>query len=142
MTIVALGVTVSLAADGFDLSVGANVGFVSMLTTSVMVIHGLPAIAAVAIGLIAGAGIGIFNGLLIVKARVPDLLATLGTMFLFLGLTLIDDLGHLDRAGHAHRCPGHARPGQGLARVPVAGPRRHLRYPRPGRRSWSSSPSR
>jgi simple sugar transport system permease protein len=106
VAIVALGVTVSLAADGFDLSVGANVGFVVMLTTSVMVVHNVPAVAAVIIGLLAGAGIGVFNGLLIVRGRVPDLLATLGTMFLFLGLTLmmtsgqsvsqgmpIDDLG-------------------------------------------------
>jgi simple sugar transport system permease protein len=112
VAIVALGVTVSLAADGFDLSVGANVGFVSMLTTSVMVIHGVPAIGAVASGLLAGAGIGLFNGLLIVRGRVPDLLATLGTMFLFLGLTLIMTSGQSIAPGMPIDAQGTPAPGK------------------------------
>jgi len=112
VAIVALGVTVSLAADGFDLSVGANVGFVVMLTTSVMVIHGAHAIVAVIVGLLAGAGIGAFNGLLIVKGRVPDLLATLGTMFLFLGLTLMMTSGESVAPGMPIDDQGTPAPGK------------------------------
>jgi len=89
VTIVALGVTVSLAADGFDLSVGANVGFVVMLTSTVMVRFALTGPSAVVLGLGAGAFIGLVTGLLIVKARIPDLLATLGAMFVWDGLALI-----------------------------------------------------
>ncbi|MGD8486246.1 MAG: ABC transporter permease [Chloroflexota bacterium] len=112
VAIVALGVTVSLAADGFDLSVGANVGFVVMLTTSVMVIHDFPAVVAVVVGLLAGAGIGVFNGLLIVRGRVPDLLATLGTMFLFLGLTLMMTSGESIAQGMPIDDQGTPAPGR------------------------------
>lgn len=112
VAIVALGVTVSLAADGFDLSVGANVGFVVMLTTSVMVVHGFGAIVAVIVGLLAGAGIGVFNGLLIVRGRVPDLLATLGTMFLFLGLTLMMTSGESVAQGMPIDDQGTPAPGK------------------------------
>jgi len=112
VAIVALGVTVSLAADGFDLSVGANVGFVVMLTTSVMVVHDFPAVLAVFVGLLAGAGIGVFNGLLIVKGRVPDLLATLGTMFLFLGLTLMMTSGQSVSQGMPIDDQGTPAPGK------------------------------
>ena len=43
--------------------------------------------------LVAGAIIGLINGLLIVKMRVPDLLATLGMMFLLVGLQRIPTQG-------------------------------------------------
>lgn len=89
VAIVALGVTVSLAVDGFDLSIGSNVGFVVMLTAMVMVRFEVPGVVAVLIGVLAGVVIGLFNGLLIVKARIPDLLATLGTLFVLEGLALI-----------------------------------------------------
>jgi simple sugar transport system permease protein len=40
-----------------------------------------------------GAFVGLINGLLIVKMRVPDLLATLGMMFLLIGLQRIPTEG-------------------------------------------------
>src|SRR4051794_20956867 len=49
--IVALGVTVSLTAGGFDLSVGSTVSFVVMLTAAAQVYFRLDAIWAVLIGL-------------------------------------------------------------------------------------------
>jgi simple sugar transport system permease protein len=92
-SIVALGVTVSLTIAGFDLSVGSIVGFVVMLTAAVQVYWDLGPVWAVAIGLATGAAIGVINGILIVVARVPDLLATLGTMFTFAGLALVITAG-------------------------------------------------
>jgi simple sugar transport system permease protein len=87
--IVALGVTISLTVDGFDLSVGSVVSFVVMLTAAVQVYFNLGPVLAIVIGLAAGLLIGLINGLLIVVARIPDLLATLGTMFVFAGLSLV-----------------------------------------------------
>ena len=46
-----------------------------------------------------GALIGLANGLLIVKVGVPDLLATLSTMFLLAGLQLIPTGGRSITAG-------------------------------------------
>jgi simple sugar transport system permease protein len=111
VTIVALGVTVSLAANGFDLSVGANVGFVVMATTLVMVRFAWVGWEAVAVGLLAGAGIGLWNGLLIVRARIPDLLATLGSMFVLQGVTLIMTSGESVAPGMAIDEKGTPAPG-------------------------------
>jgi simple sugar transport system permease protein len=47
----------------------------------------------VALALFTGAVIGLVNGLLIVWLRIPDLLATLGMMFLLAGLQLIPSAG-------------------------------------------------
>jgi simple sugar transport system permease protein len=111
VTIVALGVTVSLAANGFDLSVGANVGFVLMATTTAMVRFALSGPTAVAIGLLAGGLIGVLNGLLIVKAKVPDLLATLGAMFVWDGLALIMTSGESVAPGMTISTSGAVAPG-------------------------------
>lgn len=97
--IVALGVTVSLTVGGFDLSVGSTVGFVVMLTAAAQVYWDLGPVWAVVIGLVAGAAIGLVNGLLVVVARIPDLLATLGTMFTFAGLALVLTSGQSVSAG-------------------------------------------
>lgn len=87
--IVALGVTISLTVNGFDLSVGSVISLVVMLTAAAQVYWNLGPVWAIVIGLAAGLGVGLINGLLIVVARVPDLLATLGTMFVFAGLSLV-----------------------------------------------------
>jgi simple sugar transport system permease protein len=111
VTIVALGVTVSLAANGFDLSVGANVGFVVMATTLVMVRFAWVGWEAVAVGLLVGAVIGLWNGLLIVRARIPDLLATLGSMFVLQGITLIMTSGESVAPGMSIDEKGTPAPG-------------------------------
>ncbi|MDO7883647.1 ABC transporter permease [Salinibacterium soli] len=87
--IVALGVTVSLSVNGFDLSIGSTISFVVMLTAAAQVYWSLGPWVAVLLGLLAGLGIGLVNGFLVVVARVPDLLATLATMFVFAGLALV-----------------------------------------------------
>jgi len=91
--ILALGVTATLVVGGFDLSIGATATSALMLSAYVMVVLGLSAIWAVIACLVMGALIGLINGLLIVKMRVPDLLATLGMMFLLVGLQRIPTEG-------------------------------------------------
>jgi simple sugar transport system permease protein len=97
--IVALGVTVSLTVSGFDLSVGSTVSLTVMLTAAAQVYWGLEPFWAVIIGLVAGAIVGLVNGLLIVVAHIPDLLATLGTMFVVAGLALLLTSGQSVAAG-------------------------------------------
>lgn len=88
VTIVALGVTVSLVVGGFDLSVGANAGLAVMISSITLVIYGQSAPVAVLAALALGAVVGLVNGFLIVKLRIPDLLATLGMLFVLQGLQL------------------------------------------------------
>jgi len=91
--ILALGVTVTLVVGGFDLSIGATASSALMLSAYVMVVLRLGAFWAILACLVMGAIIGLINGFLIVKMRVPDLLATLGMMFLLVGLQLIPTQG-------------------------------------------------
>ncbi len=91
--ILALGVTVTLVVDGFDLSIGSTATSALMLSAYVMVVWELSAFWAIVFCLAMGAGVGLVNGLLIVKMKVPDLLATLGMMFLLIGLQRIPTEG-------------------------------------------------
>lgn len=91
--ILALGVTATLVVDGFDLSIGAVATSALMLSAYVMVVLEQSALVAVVACLLMGALVGLINGFLIVQMRVPDLLATLGMMFLLIGLQRIPTEG-------------------------------------------------
>lgn len=91
--ILALGVTFTLVVDGFDLSIGSTATSALMLSAYVMVVLEMSAATAVIACLVMGAFIGFVNGILIVKMKVPDLLATLGMMFLLIGLQRIPTEG-------------------------------------------------
>jgi simple sugar transport system permease protein len=93
VALLAVGVTVTLTVDGFDLSVGSIAAFSLMLSSYAMVVWQFSTAATVAFALMTGAAIGLVNGLLIVGLRIPDLLATLGMMFLLAGLQLIPSAG-------------------------------------------------
>jgi len=91
--ILAIGVTFTLIVDGFDLSIGSTAAISVMISSYVMVVLNLHYLVAIAVALGLGFLIGLTNGLLIVKAKIPDLLATLGMMFLIQGLQLIPSAG-------------------------------------------------
>jgi len=91
--ILALGVTCTLVVDGFDLSIGSVATSSLMLSAYMLVILEQNAFVAVLVCLIMGAFVGFLNGILIVKMKVPDLLATLGMMFLLIGLQRVPTEG-------------------------------------------------
>jgi simple sugar transport system permease protein len=93
VALLGIGVTVTLAVDGFDLSVGSTAAFTLMMSSYAMIVFKFGAPATVALALTTGAIVGLANGLLIVGLRIPDLLATLGMMFLLAGLQLIPSAG-------------------------------------------------
>lgn len=76
-----------------DLSIGAIASLSVMVSSYCMVILELKGYYAIIICLLMGATIGLINGLLIVKLKIPDLLTTLGMMFLVQGLQLIPSAG-------------------------------------------------
>ncbi|MBL8577361.1 MAG: ABC transporter permease [Mesorhizobium sp.] len=91
--ILALGVTATLVVGGFDLSIGSVATTAMMAAAYVMVIMEQNAFVAVVVCLAIGVVVGLINGYLIVYMRVPDLLATLGMMFLLVGLQRIPTEG-------------------------------------------------
>jgi len=91
--VLALGVTATLVVGGFDLSIGSVATTAMMASAYVLVVLEQNALIAVLACLAIGIIVGLINGFLIVYMRVPDLLATLGMMFLLVGLQRIPTEG-------------------------------------------------
>ncbi|WP_338551735.1 ABC transporter permease [Paenibacillus sp. KS-LC4] len=86
VTFVAIGVTFSLTVDGFDLSVGSTVSLTTVVTAAMMVWFQQPLIVVLIVAIAIGALVGLLNALLIVRIRIPDLLATLAVMYIVAGI--------------------------------------------------------
>jgi simple sugar transport system permease protein len=86
VTLLAIGVTFSLIVNGFDLSVGSTMSLSTVVTASLMVWYQFPLWAVILLPIAIGAAVGLLNAYLIVKIRIPDLLATLGMMYIVAGI--------------------------------------------------------
>ena len=86
--IIAIGMTFVLIAKGLDLSVGSLLAICGLISALAMQ-NGLPVIISVLLGLAAGAVLGLFNAMCIVKLKIPAMIATLGTMYMARGLVLV-----------------------------------------------------
>jgi simple sugar transport system permease protein len=93
VAILGVGVTLTLAVGGFDLSIGAVAASSVMAASYAMVVWHLDALETVPLVLAFGALVGLANAFLIIRLRVPDLLATLAMNFLLTGLQLIPTAG-------------------------------------------------
>jgi ribose transport system permease protein len=87
--IIGIGLTFVIITGGIDLSVGAIASFIGIVSANFMVNGGLPPILALVIGIAAGVGCGVVNGLLITGLKLPPFIATLGTMSVFQGLAYV-----------------------------------------------------
>ena len=85
--IVSLGMTFVMIAGEIDISVGGIFCVASTILVT-MLEHGMPALVAVVITILAGAAYGTLNGIIVVKGHVSSLLVTLGGMTLLEGLAV------------------------------------------------------
>ncbi len=83
----ALGVGVLMIAGEFDLSVGSNFIFSSILMAQLNG-YGLSVWLAALIGLVIGTGIGLLNGVITLRLKIPSFITTLGTMLIWSAATL------------------------------------------------------
>lgn len=111
VAIAGLGVMFTMIVGGFDLSIGSVAGLAVTLAAMTMVFYNMTGETAIIVVLIAGAAVGAFNALLIVVLRIPDLLATLGTMFIIMGLKLLPVQGQSVSSGMILR-DGSEAPGR------------------------------
>ena len=91
-TIIAVGMTNLLVSGGFDISVGSLVAFVGIIT-GMLLKMGVAVEYAIAIALLVGATVGLFNGLLVAKVGINPFIVTLAGMRLLRGLTYIATKG-------------------------------------------------
>jgi len=85
--IIAGGLTLVLVVGEMDLSVGYAASLAGVLVTGLIANQGLPMIVAILITLLVGALVGTVNGLLVTKARVNAVVATLGVGTVLVGLS-------------------------------------------------------
>lgn len=86
--IIAVAMVHLMVTGGFDMSVGSIVAFTGA-TTALMLRTGMPVALAVLFGLLIGAAIGLFNGIIVAKIGINPFVTTLSSLSLYRGLTLI-----------------------------------------------------
>jgi ribose transport system permease protein len=89
IAIIAIGMTFVILTAGIDLSVGSVVALCGALAAGLAVRQELGTFVGIGLALLAGAAVGILNGLLIVKGKMPPFVATLSTLAIARGLTLV-----------------------------------------------------
>lgn len=86
VTIIAVGLTISLAVNGFDLSVGSVATLSNAIVISMFVWFSQNPLIAILSALAASIIVGLLNAWMIVKMKIPDMLMTLAMMFIIQGL--------------------------------------------------------
>jgi ribose/xylose/arabinose/galactoside ABC-type transport system permease subunit len=87
--IIGIGQMIVILARGIDLSMDSVASLTSVVTATLMIDNKVPFVLAMLIGLALGALLGLFNGLIITKIKLPPFVATFGTWLLFKGLTVL-----------------------------------------------------
>ena len=108
--ILGLGMTFTMVVGGMDLSIGSTAGLAVQVAAMTMVFYNMTGGTAVMLVLVGGVVVGLLNALLIVVCRIPDLLATLGMMFVIQGAKLIPVSGQSVSSGMVMR-DGSVAPG-------------------------------
>ena len=85
--ILAVAVALLMIGGEFDLSIGSIVGFCSM-AIMLLVHFGVPLAAALPLSLVLALAIGLLNGGLVTRTRLPSFIVTLGTLFMLRGATI------------------------------------------------------
>lgn len=92
--IVAIAETLVILTAGIDLSSGPSVGFTAMFAGLLMTEGHVSTPAAVVLALMLGGVIGLINGLLITRLRLPPFIVTLGVGAIATGMTLVISRGN------------------------------------------------
>lgn len=93
-TLLAIGVTFSLVVDGFDVSVGSTTSLATIAAASALVLHRQELFIALLIPIVCGVLVGLLNAFLVVKVKLPDLLATLAVMYIINGVQMTYTKGY------------------------------------------------
>jgi ribose transport system permease protein len=102
--IVAVGATFVLIAGQIDLSIGSTIvlsGVIGIDVITRLVNAGQPEPVAILVGgvvvLLVGASVGIVNGLITTRLRIPSFIVTLGTLGIALGIAQLISVGPLSQ---------------------------------------------
>lgn len=85
--IVSIGIALLIISGEFDLSVGSILA-VSSMSCAILLRSGVGDLLACAAALVFACTLGFLNGVIVVRARIPSFITTLGTMMLWRGILL------------------------------------------------------
>jgi rhamnose transport system permease protein len=89
LLILAVGQASVIITRNVDLSVGSTLGLTAYLTGKVFIAWpDMPVVLAFAIGLAFGGLLGLINGVIVSYGRVPSMVITLGTLYIYRGIFL------------------------------------------------------
>lgn len=86
--LIAFGMTFIILTGGIDLSVGSTLALTGAVAAS-MLASGMDPILTMFVALLLGTILGAINGIIIAKGKVAPFIATLATMTIYRGLTLV-----------------------------------------------------
>jgi fructose transport system permease protein len=89
IAVLALGQTLVILTAGIDLSAGAIAVFSSILMAKLATDAGLPGPLALLVGFALGTAMGLFNGMLVTRLKLPPFIVTLGTLSIFFSLNAV-----------------------------------------------------
>jgi ribose transport system permease protein len=87
--VIALGETFVIVTGGIDLSVGTVMTLSSVMTAVTITNMGLPVAVGIVAGVLTGGVMGMANGILIARFKLPPFIATLGILNVARGLSLV-----------------------------------------------------
>jgi rhamnose transport system permease protein len=89
LVLLATGQAVVVITRNVDLSVGSVLGLTAYLTGRLFVdVPGLPVVVVIAVAVLVGVLLGLVNGVLVAFGRLPALVITLGTLYIYRGVVL------------------------------------------------------
>ncbi|MCL2357417.1 MAG: ABC transporter permease [Defluviitaleaceae bacterium] len=86
--LIGIGQSFVLITGNIDLSIGSVVGMSAMMSATLMS-RGVPLLPSLLITLVCCLLVGVLNGLMVGKAKLPPFIATLGTMFMARGVAIM-----------------------------------------------------
>ncbi|MEG1977214.1 MAG: ribose ABC transporter permease [Cetobacterium sp.] len=87
--LIAFGMTFVILIGCIDLSVGSILAFVGYIAGILLVNYQLPIVVVLPVALLLGMMLGVINGVLVSKVKLQPFIATLVTMTIYRGVTLI-----------------------------------------------------
>jgi simple sugar transport system permease protein len=121
--ILAIAVTLLMIGGEFDLSVGSTIGLAGMTLLLLTRHFGWNLWFALIVTVLLCIAVGLANGFLVVRTRLPSFIVTLGTLFILRGITIAVPrlLTRRTQLGGLERVPGYESAQTILASQPFAG---------------------